>query len=72
MVSGSDVPVELWQRRGGEGGSRFDSSTLHERQQLVRDLGEDVLRQSGHAEDLVARSVHVVSERNELEAERER
>lgn len=66
--SGSDVPVERRQRRGGEGRSRFNSSALHKRQQLVGDLGEDVLSQPGHAEDLVARSVDVVSERNKLEA----
>lgn len=65
-VSGSDVPVELRQRGGGEGRPRFNSSGLHERQQLVGDLGQDVLGQPGHAEDLVTRSVHVVPEGDKL------
>lgn len=68
LCRGSDMPVQLRQRRGGEGRSRLNSSALHERQQLVGDLGEDIFSQPGHAEDLVARSVDVVSERNKLEA----
>lgn len=52
-------------------GSRFDPPTLHEREQLVRDLCQDVLCQSGHAQDLVPRAVDVVSERNELGKNRE-
>lgn len=45
--------------RGGVGGgsrkwwSRFDAPTLHERQQLLGDLCQDVLGQASHAEDLV-------------------
>lgn len=69
---GLDVLVQLRQRRGGERRPRFDSSTLHEGQQLVGDLGQDVLGQPGHAEDLVPGSVDVVSERDELEAGRRR
>lgn len=46
----------------------FNSSALHKRQQLVGDLGEDVLSQPGHAEDLVTGSVNVVSEWNKLKA----
>lgn len=62
--------VQLRQWRGGECRPRFDSSALHEGQQLVGDLGQDVLGQPGHAEDLVPGSVDVVSERDELEAGR--
>lgn len=71
-VGGLDVLVQLRQRRGGERRPRFDSSALHKGQQLVGDLGQDVLGQPGHAEDLVPRSVDVVSERDELEAGRRR
>lgn len=60
--------MQLRQRRGGERWARLDTSGLHERQQLVRDLSQDVLGQPRHAEDLVARSVDVVSEWNKLEA----
>lgn len=67
---GLDVLVQLRQRRGGERQPRFNSSALHEGQQLVGDLGQDVLGQPGHAEDLVPGSVDVVSERDELEAGR--
>lgn len=68
-VGASDMLVKPRQWRGGKGRSRFNSSAFHKRQQLVRDLGKDVFGQPGHAEDLVARSVDVVSEWNKLEAE---
>lgn len=43
---------------------------LHERQQLVWDLCQDILSQAGHAQDLVPRAVHVVPERDELDENR--
>lgn len=64
----SDALAEVRQRRGGERRPRLDPSALHEGQQLVGDLGQDVFGQPGHAEDLVPRPVDVVSERDELEA----
>lgn len=67
----SDALAEVRQWRGGECWPRLDPSALHEGQQLVGDLGQDILRQPGHAEDLVTRSVDVVSERHELEAGRQ-
>lgn len=64
----SDVLAEVRQWRGGECRPRLDPPALHERQQLVGDLGQDVFGQPGHAEDLVPRPVDVVSERDELKA----
>lgn len=66
------MPVKLWQWGGGQGRSRFNSSALHKRQQLVRDLGEDVFGQTSHAEDLVSRSVDVVSEWDKLDEQMEK
>lgn len=60
------MDVYLWCRRGGEGWSGFNASALHERQQLVRDLGKDIFGQSSHAEHLVPGSVNVVPERHKL------
>lgn len=57
-------------RAGGQRGPGFDPSALHEGQQLVGDLRQDVLSQAGHAQDLVPRPVDVVPERNELEGRR--
>lgn len=67
----SDALAEVRQRRGRECWPRLDPSALHEGQQLVGDLGQDVFGQPGHAEDLVPRPVDVVSERDELEASRQ-
>ncbi len=62
---------------GGVGGGRqrgpgFDPPALHEGQQLVRDLRQDVLSQSSHAQDLVPWPVDVVPERNELDENRKK
>lgn len=51
----------------GQGGAGFNPPTLHEWQQLVRDLCQDILSQSGHAQDLVPWPVDVVPERNKLD-----
>lgn len=55
-----------WVRGGGDRGPWSDPPTLHERQELFRNLCQDVLRQSSHAKHLVSRAVDVVTERNKL------
>ncbi len=64
---GSEADVYLWCGRRREGWSGFNASVLHERQQLVRYLGQYIFGQSGHAEHLVPGSVDVVPERHKLE-----
>lgn len=57
-----------WGRAGvGRGwGPRLDVSGAHIGQQLLRDLGQHILGQSGHAQHLVPRPVNIVSEWDEL------
>lgn len=64
--------MDGWGGAGGVGrwqGARFDPSGPHVGQELVGDLGEHLLRQASHAEDVVPSPVDVVSERNELRKE---
>lgn len=56
--------------RGGYRGPRFNPPTLHERQELFRNLCQDVLCQSSHANHLVPWVVDVVTERNKLNGNR--
>lgn len=51
---------------GGRRRVGFDPPALHVGDELVWDLGEHVLGQSGHAEHMVPRPVHVVSEGDKL------
>lgn len=44
----------------------LDPSGPHVGQELLGDLGQDVLGQPGHAQDVVSTSVHVIPERHEL------
>lgn len=63
---GSEMNVEMWWRRVGQSRSGFDATALHERQQLLRDLGQYVLGQTSHAQHLISRAVDVVPERHKL------
>lgn len=68
-VSGSSDGVVLGLTDGGvhrRDGTRFDASALHVGNELVRDLGQHVLRQPCHAQHVVPRAVHVVPEGNKL------
>lgn len=51
---------------GRRDGAWFNASALHVRDQLVGDLCQDVLCQSRHAQHMVSRAIHVVSERDKL------
>lgn len=53
-------------RVGGRQRARLDASGPHVGQELVRDLSQHLLGQTGHAEDVVAPPVDVVSEGDEL------
>lgn len=67
-VCASDLRMQLSRGRVGRGcGLWFESPGPHVGQELVGDLGQDVLGQPGHAQDGVPRPVHVVSERDKLE-----
>lgn len=48
-------------------GVRFDASALHVGDQLVRDLSQYIFSQPRHAQHVVSRSVHVVSEWDKLD-----
>ena len=52
--------------RGGQG-PRLDPPGPHVGQELVRDFGQHLFSQAGHAEDVVPPPVDVVPERNELD-----
>lgn len=47
-------------------GDRFDASALHVGDQLVGDLSQHILSKPRHAQHVVPRAVHVVSERDKL------
>lgn len=49
---------------------RFNASALHVGDQLVRDLRQYVFSQPCHAQHVVSRSVHVVSEWDKLDMEK--
>ena len=51
---------------GRGGGARFDPPGPHVGEELVRDLGQHLLGQAGHAEDVVSPPVYVVSEGDKL------
>lgn len=46
---GSEMYVDVWCRRVGQGRSGFNATTLHERQQLLRDLSQHIFGQTSHA-----------------------
>lgn len=48
-------------------GVRFNASALHVGDQLIRDLRQYVFSQPRHAQHVVSRSVHVVSEWDKLD-----
>lgn len=71
FLLGSAAGRGAGRHRGGLRGGRqrrpgLDASTFHVRQQLVGNLCQDILGQSGHAQNLIPRPVDVVSERNKL------
>jgi hypothetical protein len=51
---------------GGRCRVGFDAPTLHIRDELIRDLSQDILGQPGHTEDMVPCTIHVVSEWDKL------
>ena len=50
-------------------GAGLDPPALHVGDELIGDLRQYVLGQPGHAQDMVASAVHVVSERDKLRVE---
>lgn len=58
-----------WGAGGVRRGQRawLDPPGPHVGQELVWDLREDLLSQAGHAEDVVATAIDVVSKRDKLE-----
>lgn len=61
-----------WAGGVGRGqGAWFDPPGPHVGQELVWDLGENFLGQAGHAEDVVATAIDVVSKRDKLGREKE-
>lgn len=67
-VSSSYLGLEGLPRwRVGRGRGRWlDPACLHVGEELVGDLGQDVLGEAGHAQDVVPRPVDVIPERDEL------
>lgn len=70
-----DLCVMVRVSRGCVGRGRrvgFDPPAFHVRDELVRDLCEHIFRQPGHAQHVVACSVHVISEWNKLSTKKEK
>lgn len=71
----SDLCVMVRVSRGCVGRGRrvwFDPPAFHVRDELVGDLCEHIFSQPGHAQHVVACSVHVISEWNKLGTKREK
>lgn len=71
----SDLCVMVCVSRGCVGRGRrvgFDPPAFHVRDELVRDLCEHIFRQPGHAQHVVACSVHIISEWNKLRTKKEK
>lgn len=64
----SDLRLQRLSRRrvGGRRGRRLDPAGPHVGEELVGDFSQDVLGESGHAQNVVPGPVDVVSERNKL------
>lgn len=58
-------------RVGGRCWRRLYPAGPHVGQELLRDLGQDVFGETGHAQDVVPGSVDVVPKRNKLEEKRD-
>lgn len=67
-MSSSYLRLEGLRRRCvGRGRGRWlDPACPHVGEELVRDLGQDVLGEAGHAQDVVPRPVDVIPERDKL------
>lgn len=55
-----------WRRVGGGHRQRLDPSRPHEGKELVRDLGQDVFGEAGHAQDVVPCAVDIIPEWDKL------
>lgn len=76
LCDGSDLRLQ-WvdrvdeaRRRFGDGGVgrvlRFDASASHVLEELIWNFRENVLGQTGHAEDVISSAIDVVTEGNKL------
>lgn len=68
FLSVSDLGLDGLRRRGvgRRRRRRFDAAGPHVGQELVRDLGQDVFGEPGHAQDVVPAPVDVISEGDKL------